>query len=78
MVGHVLGVPVALQPVLGGVLLDKVADAVAEVVGLEQQKLDDEVADLRLIAFMATHGLLGRDNTHTHTELPQTQYPNNS
>lgn len=32
---HVLVVPVALQPVLGSVLLDKVVDAVPEVVGLQ-------------------------------------------
>lgn len=32
---HVLVVPVALQPVLGSVFLDKVVDAVPEVVGLQ-------------------------------------------
>lgn len=57
MVAHVLVVPVALQPVLRGVLLDEVVDSVPEVVGLQQQQLDDEVADLRLVALMAAHRL---------------------
>lgn len=57
VVAHVLVVPVALQPVLRSVLLDKVVDAVPEVVGLQQQQLDYEVANLSLVAFVATHGL---------------------
>lgn len=54
---HVLVVPVALQPVLGSVLLDKVVDAVPEVVGLQQQQLDDEVANLGLVVLVAAHRL---------------------
>lgn len=52
-----LVVPVALQPVLGSVLLDKVVDAVPEVVGLQQQQLDDEVANLGLVVLVAAHRL---------------------
>lgn len=54
---HVLVVPVALQPVLGSVLLDKVVDAVPEVVGLQQQQLDDEVANLGFVVLVAAHRL---------------------
>lgn len=54
---HVLVVPVALQPVLGSVLLDKIIDSVPEVVGLQQQQLDYEVTNLSLVALMATHRL---------------------
>lgn len=54
---HVLVVPVALQPVLRSVLLDKVIDSVSEVVGLQQQQLDDEVTNLRLVVLVATHCL---------------------
>lgn len=54
---HVLVVPVALQPVLWGILLDKVVDAVPEVVGLQQQQLDDEVTNLGFVVLMAAHGL---------------------
>lgn len=57
MVGHVLAVPVALQPVFGSVLLDEVTDAVAEVVGLEEEKLDDEIANLRLVSLVTPHRL---------------------
>lgn len=54
---HVLVVPVALQPVLRSVLLDKVIDSVPEVVGLQQQQLDYEVTNLSLVALVATHRL---------------------
>lgn len=54
---HVLVVPVALQPVLGSVLLDKVVDAVPEVVGFQQQQLDDEVANLGFVVLVAAHRL---------------------
>lgn len=57
VVVHVLVVPVALQPVLRRVLLDKIIDSVPEVVGLQQQQLDYEVTHLSLIALVATHGL---------------------
>lgn len=57
VVVHVLVVPVALQPVLGCVLLDKIVDSVPEVVGLQQQQLDYEVTNLSLISLVATHGL---------------------
>lgn len=57
VVVHVLVVPVALQPVLRCVLLDKVIDSVPEVVGLQQQQLDYEVTNLSLIALVAAHGL---------------------
>lgn len=58
VVAHVLVVPVTLQPVLRSVLLDKIIDAVPEVVGLQQQQLDYEVANLSLVALMATHRLV--------------------
>lgn len=54
---HVLVVPVALQPVLRSVLLDKIIDSVPEVVGLQQQQLDYEVTNLSLVALVATHRL---------------------
>lgn len=56
-----LVVPVALQPVLGSVLLDKVVDAVPEVVGLQQQQLDDEVANLGFVVLVAAHRLEVRE-----------------
>ena len=65
MVGHVFVVPVALQPVLGSVLLDKIVDSVPEVVGLQQQQLDDEIADLSLVALVATHRLEGAEPSDT-------------
>lgn len=58
---HVLVVPVALQPVLGSVLLDKVVDAVPEVVGFQQQQLDDEVANLGFVVLVAAHRLEVRE-----------------
>lgn len=57
MVAYVLVVPVALQPVLGGIFLHKIIDSVPEVVRLQQKQLDYEVANLSLVSFMATHGL---------------------
>ena len=59
VVAHVLAVPVVLQPVLRRVLLDEVVDPVPEVVGLQQQQLDDEVAHLGLVALVAAHRLRG-------------------
>ena len=59
MVGHVLGVPVTLQPVFRGVLLHKVTDAVPEVVWFEEQQLDDEVAHLGLVPLVTPHRLQG-------------------
>lgn len=59
VVVHVFAVPVILQPVLGSVLLDKIIDSVSEVVGLQQQQLDYEVANLSLISLVATHRLEG-------------------
>lgn len=61
VVGHVLGVPVALQPVLGGVLLHEVRDTVAEVVGLEEEELNDGVAHLGLVTLVTPHGLERRE-----------------
>lgn len=55
-----LVVPVALQPVLGGVFLDEVVDTVPEVIGLQEQQLDDEVADLGFVVLMAAHRLQER------------------
>lgn len=63
MVAHVLGVPVTLQPVLRSILLDKVIDSIPEVIRLEQQQLNDEVADLSFIAFVATHRLQPETNS---------------
>lgn len=57
VVVHVLAVPVTLQPVLRCVLLHKVIDSVPEVVWLQQKQLDDEVANLSFVSFMATHRL---------------------
>lgn len=57
MVIHVLVVPVALQPVLRSVLLDKIIHSVPEVVGFQQQQLDYEVTNLSLVALVAPHGL---------------------
>lgn len=57
VVAHVFGVPVALQPVLRSVLLDKIINSVPEVVGLQQQQLDYEVTDLSLVALVAAHRL---------------------
>lgn len=42
---------------LRSVLFDKVADAVAEVIGFKEKELDDEVAHLSLIALMTSHRL---------------------
>lgn len=63
MVVHVLAVPVTLQPVLRGVLLHKVVDSVPEVVWLQQKQLDDEVANLSLVSFMAAHRLDIKEKT---------------
>lgn len=57
VVVHVLVVPVTLQPVLRSVLLDKIIDSVPKVVGLQQQQLDYEVANLSLVSLVATHSL---------------------
>lgn len=57
MVGHVFGVPVALQPVFRSIFFNKVADAVAEVIGFKEEELDDEVAHLSLVALMTSHRL---------------------
>lgn len=67
MIAHVFVVPVTLQPVLRGILLHKIIDSVPEVVGLQQQQLNYEVADLRLIALMATHCLKEEDKSRTHS-----------
>ncbi len=66
MVGHVFGVPVTLQPVLGGILLHEITDAVAEVVGFEEEELDDEVADLSLVALVTPHRLRGNTQPSVH------------
>lgn len=58
VVGHVFGVPVALQPVFWRVLFDEVTDAVTEVVGLEEQQLDDEVTHLGLVSLVTSHSLM--------------------
>ena len=50
MEGHVLVVPVVLVPVVGAALRHQILDAVAEVMGAQQQQLDDEHAHLRLAA----------------------------
>ena len=71
MVGHVFVVPVALQPVLRSVLLDEVTDAVAEVVGLEEEKLDDEVADLGLVPLVTPHCLRSRKHQERKNNEPQ-------
>lgn len=39
------------------VLFDKVADAVAEVIGFKEKELDDEVANLSFIALVTSHRL---------------------
>lgn len=57
VVAHVFAVPVILQPVLGSILLDKIVDSVSEVIGLQQQQLDYEVANLSLVSLVATHRL---------------------
>lgn len=57
VVAHVFAVPVVLQPVLGSILLDKIVDSVSEVIGLQQQQLDYEVANLSLVSLVATHRL---------------------
>lgn len=65
VVAHVLIVPVTLQPVLGGVLLDKIVDSVPEVIGFQQQQLDYEVTNLSLVPFMATHSLKAEEQNDT-------------
>lgn len=67
VVGHVFGVPVALQPVFGSVLLHEIPDAVAEVVGFEEEELDDEVADLSLVPLVTPHRL--REHTQASVHL---------
>lgn len=57
VVAYVLVVPVALQPVLWGVLLHKIIDSVPKVVRLQQKQLNYEVANLSFVSFMATHRL---------------------
>lgn len=72
VVAHVFVVPVTLQPVLGGVLLDKIIDSISEVVRLQQQQLDYEVANLSLVALMATHRLEGEEKSRiTHNPYLQ-------
>lgn len=65
VITHVFIVPVTLQPVLGGVFLDKIIDSVPEVIGLQQQQLDYEVANLSLVPFMATHSLKAEEQSDT-------------
>lgn len=57
MVAHVLGVPVILEPVLGGVFLHKITYSISEVIWFEQQQLNYEITNLGFISFMTTHGL---------------------
>lgn len=66
VVAHVLVVPVALQPVLRRILLDKIVDSVPEVVGLQQQQLDYEITNLSLVALMAAHRLDEKNRNKTH------------
>lgn len=66
VIGHVFGVPVALQPVFWSVLFHKITHTVAEVIGFEQEKLDDEVADLSLVPLVTPHRL------HEHTQQSAT------
>lgn len=54
---HVLAVPVALKPVLGSVLLNKIVDSVPEVIGFQQQQLDYEVTNLSFVVLVAAHRL---------------------
>lgn len=57
MVVHVFVMPIALQPVLRSIFLDKVIDSVPEVVWFQQQQLDYKVANLSLVSLVAAHGL---------------------
>lgn len=67
VIGHVFGVPVALQPVFWSVLFHKITHTVAEVIGFEEEKLDDEVADLSLVPLVTPHRL----HEHTQRSVPR-------
>lgn len=61
VISHVFGVPVTLQPVLWSIFLHKITDTIAEVIGFEEKKLNDEITDLSFITLMTSHGL--QENT---------------
>ena len=69
MVVHMLGVPVRLRPVLRRVLFHKVADSRPELIGLQNQELDDEEPNLGLVAFVAPQRLCEHTNCFSHTFL---------
>ena len=48
---QVLLVPIILPPVFGGVVLDELLHARTEMRRLQEQQLDDETANLRLVPF---------------------------